>query len=693
MRLRIQALLLVVGVLLATASAGALPAGANTVFPVQESAEQPAPYALTITSMDPAIPVPGSNLRVTTLFSNLGEEDLQRVTVVLRIGNQALVGDQDIENVSRGIFRPRLPIVRYSDTAGVVAGGEQLFSMEVPIAELALAEPGVYPVAVEAIDVNLGSIAYTPTVLVWMPRNEAVEPLETVMLWPLALPPARDADDVITSDSLAEQFAAGGRLDVLLSGAAPYSSQLSWVLDPQTQQTAEVLAEPHLTLAARSTTDRPSDPEVKAWLATLQRLVAGRGTDLSAMGYAYPDTSALVAAQLDGDVVLATTSSAPELADQLDTQVGQTISWSPLGYLDQPTLNVLRGAGADAVVVAAKSIQSPTATGLVTLTADSGTIPAVVGDPGLDLAAELAQADSGPVVARQQFLAATANSALQDPGGLRVFAPDPTWTPSADAIEAILSNAVKAPWMRLVPLSTTLAGDNALSPTAQVVTAPEPPLAPLAQSQTDLIRWGELVLAIIGQVTTAPNPDLQSYRSALLRSGSTWWRVDPTAGSVQLERTWAQILAEQQRLSINTAGTISFPGEEGRVPITVSNDLDVPVKVSLALSADPEYRLETLEQQTLDIPAGQRVSLEVPVRVIGSAPLTVGAQLITPDGLPYGPMENFELRTAAYSRVAQWVIWGALAILVLLVARSVTTRIKTARASDKTTDEGGHGEV
>jgi hypothetical protein len=469
-------------------------------------------------------------------------------------------------------------------------------------------------------------------------------------------------------------------------------SQLSWVLDPQTQQTAAVLAQEHEVLESRSTTNRPGDPDAAEWLATQRRILSNRSADVSAMGYAYPDATSLVAAQLTGDVVLATTSAGPDITEDLGRPPQRTLSWAPAGFLDQPTLNVLRGAGTQAVVVSADSVQSNSSAGVVELTADSGTIPAVVGDRGLELAAQLAETEQGQVVARQQFLAASALAALADAGGSRVFAPPATWAPQAESVDALLTNATRAPWMRVVPLTAVLTATDDSRTKARLDVDNDPVSGPLAAEQTELIRWGELVLAIIGQVTTSPSPELQDFRSALLRSGSTWWRSQPEMGSVQLSRTWDQVVAEQQRLSINTAGTIAFPGEEGRVPITVANDLDVPVSVALSLSAEPSYRLESDPQEMLDIPAGQRVSMEVPVRVIGSAPLTVNAQLVTPEGLPYGPSESFELRTAAYSRVAQWVIWGALAILVLLVARSVSSRIRATR-DNPGDNEDGHGDV
>ena len=202
----------------------------------------------------------------------------------------------------------------------------------------------------------------------------------------------------------------------------------------------------------------------------------------------------------------------------------------------------------------------------------------------------------------------------------------------------------------------------------------------LSETQTFGIALGSYAVAVLGQVTDQPSPAIQTFRESLLRSGSAWWRDQPASGDVQLGQTLSQVNEEQGKLAITTAGTITFPGDQGRVPVTVSNDLDVAANVQVQLTSDPAYRLESEPVTELQVPAGQRVSLEVPVTVVGSQPVLVSAQLLTPQGLTYGEPEKFQLRSTAYSRVAQWVIIGALVLLAALVVRSVTARIRDSRS-------------
>ena len=648
-------------------------------------------YLLTVQEIQPAIPAADDELTVTAVLRNNSEQPLTRVTALLRVGGPVLNSDLDVANVAAGAFRPRLPIVRYSEEIPVPAGEQRTFTMQLPMAELALSTPGAYPMAVEAVDVVAGTVAYTPTVLPWMPPDSWTQSIDVTWLWPLTLPPARAPDGLITDPGLAGQFGSTGRLNALLEAGRPFVSQVSWVLDPQTQQTAEVLASPHQVLGTRDNEDRPADAAARQWLTRLNETLATRGADVSAMGYAYPDSTSLVAAGLSGDVVLATTTAADQVSAQVNRSVRSGFSWAPDSAIDQQTINVLRAAGVSLIALDERFVDTDRSGALVTLTTDSGPITGLRGNSTLRQAINyLSDPTAGATAGRQLFLAATAVAALNEPGGSMAVLPPPTWGPPATGLGSTLSAATSAPWLRLVPLAELLTTPDDERPAANLVVGAsggEPSVAQpagLSEQQTFGITLANYAVSVQGQVTTQPSTALQTFREALLRSGSAWWHRLPEQGVAQLSQTLAQINEEQGKLTINTAGTITFPGDEGRVPITISNDLDVPAEVGLQLVSDPSYLLRSEAVSDLTIPAGQRVSLEVPVTVVGSQSVTVAAQLLTPQGMNYGPAEEFQLRSTAYSRLAQWIIIGALVLLALLVVRSVTTRIRAARAKDDT---------
>ena len=647
----------------------------------EELATEDLGYSLTLSRLDPVLPAPTDELTVTAVVRNDTEEPLLRVTALLRVGNTVLTNQQDVRSVASGEFQPRLPIVRYSNTSPIPAGEQRSFTMQVPIAELRLSAPGAYAVAVEAVDVGQGTLGYTSTLLPWMPEGSWSEPTRMSWLWPLVLPPARAPDGVITDPALAAQFGEEGRMRALLQAATPFASQLSWVLDPQTQETAALLAKPHRVLGPRGPEDRPADTNAEQWLRAVQTELGTRTTDVSAMGYAYPDITSLVSTGLGGDVVLATTTAAKQVEEQTGRSVRTGFSWLPTGPTTQESLNLLRSAGATTVVLSTTEVSANGSGAVATLATDSGEITGLLGDPGLTLAMDfLDDPERGLIPARQLLLAATATATVNIPGGTLAVVPPATWSPSAQAASSILTATTSAPWLRMVPLVDLLAEPVADRPNANLLTSTPADTVGLSESQTSGILLGNYVVAVLGQVTDQPSPSLQTFRESLLRSGSAWWRDQTASGEVQLAQTLSQINQEQGKLAITTAGTITFPGDQGRVPVTVSNDLDVPVNVQVQLTSEPAYLLQSEPVGELQIPAGQRVSLEVPVSVVGSQPVQVSAQLLTPQGLVYGPAEEFQLRSTAYSRVAQWVIIGALVLLAALVIRSVTARVRASKA-------------
>ena len=125
---------------------------------------------------------------------------------------------------------------------------------------------------------------------------------------------------------------------------------------------------------------------------------------------------------------------------------------------------------------------------------------------------------------------------------------------------------------------------------------------------------------------------------------------------------------------------VVLSGDRGSVPVTVANDLDQPVRVGVAITAEPAARLDADALPAVQIEPGRRASLEVPVRVVGGDALTVRVQLTDPAGTPFGEPVALELRTTAYSRAALWVAVAAAAVLILLVIYDIVRRSRGRRA-------------
>lgn len=119
-----------------------------------------------------------------------------------------------------------------------------------------------------------------------------------------------------------------------------------------------------------------------------------------------------------------------------------------------------------------------------------------------------------------------------------------------------------------------------------------------------------------------------------------------------------------------------FGGERGNVPVTVANGLPVPVDVRLQAMGLPSARVQTLASTELHLNAGRRVSVEIPTRVTGSGDAYVLLQVVAGSGSVVGVPTLLTVRSAAYARIASYVVAVSFAALLLLVAVNTVRRMR-----------------
>ena len=647
-----------------------------------------APVRVVVDSLSPALPTVGSTLTVAGTLTNDSNISLRDVGVRLRAGGSAVASRSALTAAATDPSAVDGPtLAQRPGFVTLAPGASTTFELSVPLTQTTFPATGVLPLAVESVDGAAALLGAVGTTILWYPEKaNAPSPVPLTMLWPLVSSAARDADGVVLGGEVASEFAPGGRLDTLLALGAREAAGLSWAVDPQTLEMVGTLGSSHQELVDGAPVPRPPDAAASNWLALLRQSTSAPGVDVTASGYANPDSTAEVSAGLDRDLVRATATASEQVELGLGRKVRDGVSWPPGGLVDDRTLGLLRGAGVNSVVLSQAGVESAAAVlpagGLIRLGTDSGPITAIVGDD--ELANSLRMLAAGPqwaTLGRQNYLALTALAA-QDGLGI-VVSPPLDWSPAPDQLLTLLA-AVKASGLTTPRTLTTLLAGTDDAPAGQLdpIAAADASAAASAPQQSQQMAGVAQInqtLDALGAITEAPEPGVVPVRSAALRCASAQWRSQPDLGALLLQRTDAQATALHDRVRISSQGPVAFPGAEGRVPVTVSNDLSVPVTVSVTLRADEDYRLEDQPPRPVRVAAGQRLSLEVPVRVVGSEPLTVTAGLIAPDGSEYGAGEVFELRTTAYTRVAGWVVAGALGLLVVLVVINVARRIRSSR--------------
>lgn len=664
------------GAINAAPTAAAAPADAVAAAP-PPAVESPgtSPAAVELSQLTPVVPKVGDTLTISGKTTNRSQSTLRNLSLVLRFSTVPIDDRAQLSQIANGSGERDGQPVRSSVPADLAPGASIPFRFAIPLANLDLGSQGVYSFAVEAVD-DGGTAGSARTFLPWFPDPKAITPISLVWLWPVASPGARDAANVLIGGGAVSQFQRGGPLATIEAAGATRATGVSWLIDPQTMQQADVLSESHVVLEGGREVAGTGSAAAREWIAGLRKATAV--ADVSALPYSFPDVVGDVRGGLGGDLVLAATSAPTLLTDQLQRPVRGGVVWPNEQRLDQPTLNALKAAGATTVVLDAAGLgtsQDSTSNPFSQVRADSGLVTAVSPDPGLG--ALLDTPATNPVLARQRFLAETAMIASADPtlGPTVVAAPPMFWSPGTELTDTLNASAT-APWSKLTSLGEALSSAGSLSerPLADV------DIATLSPEHLAAVRQDVATLASISAIMNAPGAELQTYREALLRCESAAWILSADIGRELLARTTVQVTQERDRVHITSAGTISFPGSKGRVPITVANDTEVPVTVGLALTAAPAYRIEVAPIRDIRIPPRGKVSLEVPVTLVGSGSLAVSGQLLTPDGQPYGPPEQVDLRTTAYSRAAAWVVGSAFLLLCVFLAVSFVRRRREKRA-------------
>jgi hypothetical protein len=321
-----------------------------------------------------------------------------------------------------------------------------------------------------------------------------------------------------------------------------------------------------------------------------------------------------------------------------------------------------------------------------------GAIRAVLTDRGLTRTLSLPQRTASDVVlARQRFLAETGVLALTLPPdqSSRAFVAAPSsvrWQATASLIAPLLKATRTAPWLAPRTLTDLL---ESPAPSASRQRGGYGQRARDAELDSDYMARIVRTSADLDAFTAAidnPTGITEPFSEALLRAESSAWRSDKRTGNELLVTIRERLAAETSRVRVLTEGTITFSGDSGKVPITISNELDRSVTVGVVLRGRPSLRLNSEPLTGIRIEPGTFTSLDIDARVIGGDPLSVSVQLLNPEGTDYGEPTVITLASTAYARAAAWVVAAAFVAILVFVVVGVVRRIRKARSEGTTVD-------
>ncbi|HTW19615.1 MAG TPA: DUF6049 family protein [Mycobacteriales bacterium] len=704
-----------VGPLAATLPAG--PAQADT---------SGAPVEVRLSSMTPVAPQPGDTLVLTGTLTNVSDEIVSNLSLDLQISSRisyrsefdTYAADPDGSLFGLGLTAATNPAPATDPT--LAPGASEPFTLRLPLDTLTRERLGlvsgwqVRELAVSVTGTDLSGttdVGQLRTFLPWAPRNAigVGNRVQVAWVWPLIDRPHRLASGVWFDDSLAPELSAGGRLSGLLSAGDNAEDQsplghkpktvnvpVTWAIDPMLLEDVNAMTSGYRVQAANGTTTAGSgSAAAKQWLATLKTATTRTDADVLPLPYADPDVVA--AARAGGfatAIGVATTSGRQIVQRLLGGATTLEYGWPDDGLANLRGLDLLQASGDTTMILSDTAVPvvggplptTPSARAVVST--DEGQVQALLSDSGLD-----ADVDSGlgnPLGSRvslQDYLAETLMIQLEAPGAPDrsfVIAPTRHWDPSPAYAAALLADTGKVPWIE--PVSLAQVRDTPVSGTpVERKPLTYPPTArrdELSSSYLDAVGATKRQIATFEGVLPQSTPQIASYNVALLQALSSAWRDRPKEGREQLGALSSEVTAQTRKVNITTAPNsyVTLTSHGGKVPVTVANNLDVPVSVIVHVLKNQRLTLRDNDVVRI-IPAHQQVAVDLHASAKTSGVFPLKVELLTPAGRTYQPAIQLFVRSTVYGTITLVITGAATAALLVAVAIRLTRRALAARRS------------
>lgn len=190
-----------------------------------------------------------------------------------------------------------------------------------------------------------------------------------------------------------------------------------------------------------------------------------------------------------------------------------------------------------------------------------------------------------------------------------------------------------------------------------------------------------------------PRPVVPAPRSSLLRDiDATWKRIQnwhdligtpPTNASNQVvsralnpamglpsARSWlAQATSSVPRasghgISLSIASSFVMGDRSTRLPVTITNTTDHPVRVKVVMTSDNPGRITIPETAPVTVPAGQSATVTFAPKATTNGVVGFSAQLVTEANRPVGPSKRFSVNATNFGQVGWIIIIASGAVLL-----------------------------
>jgi hypothetical protein len=250
-----------------------------------------------------------------------------------------------------------------------------------------------------------------------------------------------------------------------------------------------------------------------------------------------------------------------------------------------------------------------------------------------------------------------------------VLAPT-NWNISSQQLSKLIASLSDQSWVQITNLETVAALNSAGNYKISVKDF-QSELTTLTIRQADALRIETGTLASV----FADKNLVAGFNASRVLGFSELWESSGEATEF-LSENLALVDTYLGAISIQGSSRITTPQESSDIPITIVNESDRNVSVSIGLTSTATSRFTAVPSELIQVNSGQRITIPVAITLIGAGVVDVQAQLIAPNGERFGEAKNMQISSAAYGQFARTLVWGAFGLLVLLALGNFVKRRK-----------------
>lgn len=187
---------------------------------------------------------------------------------------------------------------------------------------------------------------------------------------------------------------------------------------------------------------------------------------------------------------------------------------------------------------------------------------------------------------------------------------------------------------------------------------------------------------VTGELTGKTDETTRSAQQLVARAWHTAFTTDPAAGDRWLAAVDAPLgnLVHGAGVQLLLAENWVMSADTQELPITVTNNFAVPVKLRVTFESEYPQRLRIESTDLLSLGAGESVTVKVKPQAFSSGKVQLQAQAVSGAGTAVGSPVRITVSATSSGRVAWLIIVGSGVVLLAATALRVT-QVRRARAS------------